>query len=1186
MAVAATAQLPARVSASHPGAPQSLITQPIDESRLVSLSGSRHPLATAAADRGAVSDSMQLGRTILMLKSSDAQQAALKKLLDDQQNSKSPNYHQWLKPEQFGARFGAAPQDIQKVIQWLENYGFQVEAPVPGRNLIFFSGTHAQLKAAFHTELHSYQVDGKSYYANATDPKIPAALAPVVAGFSSLNNFPRNPQHTQPQIIRRDKSSWKLAASAKGLHPQFTTSYQGQTLQAIAPYDLATIYNFKPLWDAGIDGTDQTIAIVSDSDINTADVDYFRSTFGLPPAKLNVIYYGINPGLNGNEGEADLDVQWAGAVAKNATIDLVVAADTATSAGIDAAAAYIINNNLASILNVSYGACELALGTQGNLYYNQIWQQAAAQGITVLVATGDSGSAVCDGNQPYAQYGLSVSGLASTPYNVAVGGTDFYSSFVNPGKYWNTNNDDITLQSVISYIPESPWNDSCANPQVLSVLQASGLTDKTTESLCNDGNEQYYFLTTAGGSGGASNCSKLNSDGSACASGTTKPAWQSGIAGIPQDGVRDLPDVSLMAGNGLWNSLYVYCESDVTGIGACDVNNAFEGAGGTSFASPIFAGMLALVQQKTASQLGNVNYTLYKLATTQYANSGNAAACSAANVVAGNACVFYDITDGTNAVPCISGSADCNPAVGADQFGILPGYDADAGFDLTTGLGSVNAFNLVNGWSTASGTFLPTVSTIAAAGTTTAPYGTPINVSISVAPASTPGTPSGDVAITTNSTIESNNSVAVGTLSNGRATISANYMLGGSYQLFARYAGDATFAPSLSSGLSVTVTPATVGVTSLLASRSSIASGQYATFTLSIPGVPNGANPTGTVAFTNTATGKTLGIQTVTAASSTTTTPVSSAYITIAAGALQSGANTITATYSGDDNYSAAPAATASVNLIGTFTATIDPASLTMAADTSGNVVVTVTPNGTTALSPGALKFSCPSNLPAGLTCAFSTPVVASAGSVTTTLTLQTVSPLLAKQSTRAASTSPDLGWLGTAGVASFAGLLMLGLPGRRRRIFHLLALIVFTSMSFVIGCGGSSSPARTQPLIATTTTLSFSSSNPAFNSPVTLIGKVTPASGSGTPTGEVTFMSGGKSLSSATLASGTATFSATSLPAGSQTITAIYGGDSTYAASTSTSGSLDVVSSSTLTITVTDKAGNSSSADLALTIQ
>jgi hypothetical protein len=1166
--------------------PRPMLTKPIDESRLVILSGGRHPLATAAADRGAVPDSMQLGRTILMLKNSDARQGALKKLLDNQQNSKSPNYHQWLKPEQFGAEFGAAPQDIQTITQWLESYGFAVESPVAGRNLIFFSGSHAQLKAAFHTELHRYEVNGKSYYANATDPQIPSALAPVIQGFTSLNNFPRHAQHTQPQMIRRDKTAWKTAVAGKGPHPEFTTAPEGQTLEVIAPYDLATIYNFKSLWDAGIDGTDQTIAIVSDTDINPADVDYFRSTFGLPATKLNVIYDGVNPGATENEGEADLDVQWAGAVAKNATIDLVVAADTATSAGIDAAAAYIINNNLASILNVSYGACELALGTQGNLYYNQIWQQAAAQGIAVLVASGDAGSALCDDNQPYAQYGLSVSGLASTPYNVAVGGTDFYASFVDPSKYWNATNDSTTLQSVLSYIPESPWNDSCANPQILSVEQAGGVTDKTSEALCNDGNQNYYLLTTAGGSGGPSNCSTLNVDGSACLSGTAKPAWQSGVTGIPKDAVRDLPDVSLMAGNGIWNSLYVYCESDVTGIGACDVNNAFEGAGGTSFASPIFAGMLALVQQKNASKLGNVNYTLYKLANAQYAKSGNAASCSTANITAGNACIFYDITSGTNAVPCLSGTTDCKPAVDGDQYGILPGYDAGTGFDLTAGLGSINAFNLVNGWSSEANTFLPTASAIAVTGATTAAYGSPINVSVSVAPKTGSGTPSGDVGITTNSTIESNKSVAVGTLSNGEATIPANYMLGGTYELFAGYAGDATFAPSMSSGLTVTITPAAVGATSLVASRSSIASGQYVTLTLSIPGVPNGVNPSGTVVFTNATTGKTLGMQMVSVASSTTATPLSSAYITIATSALQSGANTIAATYSGDANYIAASAATASVKLAGPFTAAIDPVSLTIAANTSGSVVVTVTPSGTTALSPAALKFACPADLPSGLSCAFSTPATAGAGSVTSTLTLQTVTPLVVTQSARASNSSSGRGWLGAAGVVSIAGLAMLGLPARRRRNWQWMALVALASLATVIGCGGTSSTAKIQPLIATTTALSFPSTNPALNAPVTLTAKVTAASGSGSPTGSVTFMSGGTSLGSGTLVSGTATYSATSLPAGRQSITAVYGGDSIYAASTSSSGSLDIVSTSTLAITVTDTTGDSSSASLGLTIQ
>jgi len=232
----------------------------------------------------------------------------------------------------------------------------------------------------------------------------------------------------------------------------------------------------------------------------------------------------------------------------------------------------------------------------------------------VTVSAGDAGSAVCDTHQQYAEHGLSVNAIASTPYNVAVGGTDYYASFLSSTTYWSSTNDALTLASAKRYIPETPWNDSCASPEVLSVLQSNGSSDATPESVCNDPLETG-FLTTAAGSGGASNCSTGNA--TQCISGYAKPAWQSGVEGIPSDGVRDLPDVSLMAGNGLRGGFYVCCQSDAAPGGVCDVNNAIQRAGGTSFASPIFAGMMALAQQKTNSQQGNVNYVLYKLAAAQ-----------------------------------------------------------------------------------------------------------------------------------------------------------------------------------------------------------------------------------------------------------------------------------------------------------------------------------------------------------------------------------------------------------------------------------------------------------------------------------------------------------------------------------------------------------------------------------------
>jgi hypothetical protein len=1182
MAVPGRSQAP--IQPAHPTA---MITEVIDESSLVTLRGSVHPMATPAADQGAAPASLQLGRTILMLKRSTHQQAALDKLSIDQQNPTSPQYHKWLTPEQFGAQFGVASQDIEKIAQWLESYGFQVEAQVAGQNLIIFSGTNSQLKAAFHTELHSYKTKSGTYYANVSDPQIPAAIAPVVIGFSSLNNFPRKAMHSNPQFVHHTESGWQKAAdsSAAVPQPEFTTTNQGSLLHLLAPYDLATIYNILPLWKAGIDGTGETIAIVSESDINPGDVDYFRSTFGLPAKKLNLIYYGPNPGKTSEEDEADIDVQWSGAVAKNATIDLVVAANTATSGGIDGAAAYIINNNLASILSVSYGACELYLGTAGNQYYNEIWEQAAAQGIAVVVASGDSGSDVCDNAAYYSTAGLSVSGISSTPYNVALGGTDLYGTYLDTSKYWNATNDPNTLASVISYVPEAAWNNSCANPQILAALQTNGsdTTDTTPEALCNDSAWYSQFLNTAGGSGGASNCAiSTGSTAASCVSGYPKPAWQSGVTGIPSDGVRDVPDVALMSGNGLWGSFYVYCNSDAEFSGVCDVNSSLQGAGGTSFAAPIFAGMMALVEQKTASQQGNVNFVLYKLGNAQSSGS-NAASCTSDTAVTGNSCMFYDVTDSSNAVPCLAGTTDCTPAVATDTFGILPGFNAGPGYDLVTGLGSVNAYNLVENWSSATATFLPSTVSIAATGPNTAVYGTPLSVTVSVAAlAPATGTPGGDAGITSDTTVGSNTDAFV-TLSGGRGVVEVNQLPAGTYSLFAHYAGDATFAPSLSSGLPVTIVQAiATGVSN--ATRRTVQPGQNVLFSVTMTGVPNGVNPTGTVEFTNTTTGVVLGSEALSGSPSSTSSAISIAFVEVPSTKLQLGENTITATYSGDSNYVAANVAPLTVSLSGSFTTTINPASLSLAPNTAGSVTVTATPNGSTVLTAGSLAFSCPSTMPMGLACSFSAPVLNSQGSVSATLTLQLATPLYVGASQAAWVRPSHSSWFGAGSAGSLAGVLLLLLPRRRRNYLFALAMISCSVIFVGIGCGGGKS--QTPALISTKTTLSASPAAPTLGIPVVLTANVAASSGTGQPSGMITFTEGGTVLSTVSLASGSASFTTSSLPIGVQAITATYGGDSTYSGSSSSNQSLDVSFTGVIAITTSDSAGDQSATNLTVTAQ
>jgi uncharacterized protein (TIGR03437 family) len=679
------------------------ITQAIDGTELFPLKGNTHPLAQAANDQGAAPPDLPMERMLLLLRRSPEQEAALKQLLEEQQDPASVNYHHWLTPEQFGEQFGPALEDTDRITGWLKSQGFRVDNVANGRNVVEFSGTAAQVERALHTQIHSYFVDGEQHWANAQDPQIPAALSPVVAGIVSLHNFPTKAMHHRAGAFRKTPGdgAWEPA----GLAPEYTLMVSGMIEGLVGPYDFATIYNLLPLWNAGLDGTGQRIAVAGRSNIALQDVRNFRSVFGLPARDPIVTLNGPDPGTADVDDEFEnvSDVEWAGAIAKGAAINLVVSKSTTASDGSALSAQYAVNNNLAPVLNVSYGKCELLMTTATSQFYNSLWQQAAAQGITVVVASGDGGSAGCDQNSSAALFGLQVNGLASTPYNVAVGGTDFSDlSSQTSSSYWNSTNTPGTLESAKSYVPEMAWNDSCASPPVVSFFGPDAGVF-TAEALCNNSSymKQVPLLTVAGGGGGASSL-------------YSKPSWQSGVGGIPSDGHRDLPDVSLFAGVGLWWHYYVVCQAD--NDGPCNPSNpgglVATGGGGTSFGAPAFAGIMALVNQKMGSRQGLPNPTLYQLAAAEYGssnspNSYNLQACNASTSQAsGNACVFYDVTAGTIDVPCVNGLLNCYASNPSDLYGLLstsstslvPAYAAGTGYDLATGLGSVNVANLVNQW--------------------------------------------------------------------------------------------------------------------------------------------------------------------------------------------------------------------------------------------------------------------------------------------------------------------------------------------------------------------------------------------------------------------------------------------------------------------------------------------------------
>jgi subtilase family serine protease len=1154
------------------------IGKTINDANYVVLWGNLHPAATASADRGKADDSLFLEHMVLVLKRSDSQRVALQKYLDDQHNPRSSDYHRWLTPEEYGARFGVAAGDMEKIMAWLASHGFSVEPPAKGRNFLLFSGTNAQLREAFHTEMHKYLVNGETHFANAANPAIPAALSPVVAGISKLNDFPIRPLHQALGLVTRtaEGGKWKRLGDAKnpaGVLPLFDTTISGTTFYAVSPYDFTTIYNVLPLWNSGINGTGQTIALVGRTDINTADMDAFRAYFGLPATKLNIMLVGADPGfVPGDEGEADLDVEWAGAVARNATIDYVIAASTTSTDGLQLSAEYIVDNNLAPVMSVSYGECELALGVSGNQFWNELWQQAAAQGITVLVASGDAGAAGCDQGNTLSLSGLAVNGLASTPYNVAVGGTDLYGTYTNAAAYWNTSNDPTTKQSAKSYMPELPWNNSCGNPQVLAAYQAIGYTDKTTIELCNDSALYSIVDNTVAGGGGASNCT--TSDGStvaSCAGGYAKPAWQTVVAGVPTDGVRDLPDISLFAGSGLWGSFNVFCESDATPDGKCNFDSGddvqYLAAGGTSFAAPAFAGIAALLNQKEGTRLGNLNQVLYKLAASEYANPSSTAACDSATVSAGSACSLYDITTGSNNVPCyVLFAPNCTVEDPSDFAGLLSGWDAASGYDLATGLGSINAYNLANAWAAASAEQIGTSTTLVL-DATTVPYGGLAGTITVVAASGQTGTPGGDASL-----ISRAGSAGVGqgpfTLSSGQTHFSASTIPVGSYNISAHYGGDATFAASSSAAQRISVTKAATSL-SVQASRAGLTAGENVTFTAVIATNSKASSPSGTVVFTDTTTGVTLGSAAINASTDTNGYAIGRASIYIQSQALNQGSNAIQAAYNGDSNYLSAIPVTTFVTYTPPFTLSVSPSTISMKTDSSGTATITLAATGKPLSAPVAL--ACPAMLASGLSCTF-TPSTIAAGSTTATsvLTLAAAFPLARSGGMHARHS--ESGGLGKSGGKTFAAcalFVLTALFGGRRRT-SATSCLALLCLACLLACGGEA----TEPT-ATTTTLSVTPTSVSQGSTATFKASVLPSHGSGNPTGSVVFFDGSSILGTSALQGGSASFSTNFLSLGRHSIIATYSGDRRYLSSSATAATVDVTYNFSLVVAGSDTLGN-----------
>jgi subtilase family serine protease len=669
----------------------------------------------ASSDLGPAPANRSLSSITLRFNMTAAQQADLSQLLVDQQNPSSPNYHQWLTPEQFAARFGLSTADLAKVSTWLTNQGFTITGTARSATFITFTGTVAQVEKAFGTSIHSLSLDGEDHIANITDPTLPSAIAGVVTTITGLNDYKLKPR------------SRVTTVNADAVRPQFTSSVSGN--HYIAPGDFNTIYDVNPLLSNSTNGQGITIAVMGQTDISLTDAAAFRSASGLPANAPTVKLYGTDPGTQSSDvDEAQLDVEWSGAVAPNATILYVNSKDV-----LGVSLTQAIDNNVAPIMSVSYGACEAAFGSANLNGYNQLFQQANAQGITVVGPSGDSGATDCDYQSATAAQGLAVDFPASSPFVTGAGGTMYNEG---SGSYWNSTNG-TNSGSAMSYIPEVVWNESSS-----SGLGASG------------GGASAYF---------------------------TKPAWQTG-PGVPNDFARDVPDIAINSAS--VHEGYLFCSKGSCVNGYRDSSGNLNVVGGTSIAAPTFAGIIALVEQGLASRLGNVNPNIYALAnSTYYAN------------------VFHDVTGGNNTSPCVTGTTNC-------PNGGNIGYTASTGYDLATGWGSIDVFNLATKWklvtpTTGATTVAPLLSTTTLS-TSSAVCGissgslaltvTVKNATTVSAGSSTPPTPTGTIQFLVDN-------VAVGspvTLSGGTATytLTTSTLTSGGHIVSAAYFGDTTYGGS------------------------------------------------------------------------------------------------------------------------------------------------------------------------------------------------------------------------------------------------------------------------------------------------------------------------------------------------------------------------------------------------------
>ena len=1124
--------------------PQVRVTSTVDNKARTQLAGGLPRVLSRATETGRLNGAIRMNHMLLVLQPGADQEQALRTLTDQQNEKGSANFQKWITPAQFGQSFGLSDSDIAAVTGWLQSQGMTIDQVTPGKRLIEFSGSVAQVETAFGTEMHSYSVAGEKHVSANSSITVPTALAGVIASVPTLHDFFKKSYMTKPTTAVAPISRFPALAARfpgavadAGTHPELTSG----TTHYFGAIDFQTVYNTAPLINGGNNGAGVTIGVIGRTDIGLNDVQIYRTVFGLPNNDPTFTVVGEDPGVvAGDDGESYLDVEVSGGVAPGAKINFIASKATLTTDGVDLAAIYAVQNNGVDIITESYGQCEADFaGTSVYQFYQDLWGQAAAQGISVFVSSGDNGPASCDSDSStYESDGYAVSLLASSPFNVAVGGSNF---FEGTGTYWSTTNG-AGYESALSYIPEQPWNESYKNSQGYAELCG----------LCSgSGGVSAYFPTPSWQRGPGVP--------------TADPAYPFVTTSDPSTPYttgphRYLPDVALNAAGGHDGTIYCaegVCQITATGIG-------FGVVGGTSVAAPSMAGVQALVDAANGGRQGNPNFHYYALAI---ANSAAGLNCASTGPPA-TGCVFNDITTG-NTIIC--GNSTC---AAANKIG----WTAAAGYDLASGLGSVNVANLATQWSTVSFTSSVTSLTLTpSAGLT---HGQSVTVTLTVAPGvGGTGTPTGQVGVfasqgaLTNPTNPNTggflNQPAYCTLSGGTCTISLGSLPAGTYNLYARYSGDPTYGASTSTSVPLSV--AKEGSTTTFAANTfscttgainptnAIVYGTAVYLDTTVAGASGQGVPTGKISLLDTGAALTsvalngTGNSELIAGAVTTGNGQSCVYgyANPNLASLTGGVHSITVNYPGDTNFGSSSTANA-------YVLTVTPASLT--SNLKSTAVGTASGGSTT------LTF-------------YMSPLDASAMAVNATGTVtftDTTSGTVLGTATIArglySNANYFLATLTTTGITLSGANTISAIYSGDTNYASTTATTTVTVGTLSTITTGAVTSTSTTPTVAATNTLTFTAS----------------AYSGAAPSGTVAFYDNGTTLlGSGTLSTTTHTATLatrTILGAGTHNITGVYSGSTTYAGYTSPVLTL-VVAKATPTVNVSVKAGTILGSTATLTV-